>query len=252
MINLDAINSFMEPAMNVLSCVTDSVKSFLTNLDSDMKEIGSPGLIAIAAPLTIAAAMMFPELAIPEMIIAVGNICVLISDVAKLLIGDDGIEPDDLGMRASMAENAPEQFDNYGEYVEYLRTITPDTERLAAMTAEERLPYTLIGASIREKQISEAMSVETPAETYVCAQKAGMNAQEVSGYIEAASSKGIEELPNLGDYFGGEKLDGKAQGEVRECLVEGISKANPELSDSEVEEKLFDITDGFQTDSIEE
>lgn len=187
-----------------------------------------------------------------ELVYEIGNICVLISDVTNILIGDDGIEPDDLGMRASMAEKAPESFDNYGQYVEYLKTITPDAERLEAMTPEERLPYAMIGASIREKQLSETLGVDTPIETFAIAQKVDMNAQEVSGYLEAAANRGIDELPSLGDYFAEDKLDGKVQVEVRECLIDGISKANPDLSETAVEEKLFDYTDSFQTDSIEE
>ena len=252
MIILDAIGGFLEAAVSAISVVTDTVKSFLTKLDSDMKEIGSSALTALVAPLAIAAAVMFPELAIPEMIIAVEIICVLISDVTKILIGDDGIEPDDLGMRVSMAEKAPESFDNYGQYVEYLKTITPDSERLEAMSPEERLPYAMIGASIREKQLSESLGVDTPIDTFTVAQKVDMNAQEVSGYLEAAANRGIDELPSLGDYFAEDKLDGKAQVDARECLIDGISKANPDLSETAVEEKLFDYTDSFQTDSIEE
>lgn len=250
-------NEFIDSTSLILDDIKDTFKSFISDLSKVIEEIGSPELAMIATPIAIATAVLFPELevvelAIPELIVAVGKICELISDVAKIIIGDDGIENDDLGMRATDADKSPENFDNYTEYVEYLKTITPDYERLSTMTPEERLPYSIMGASIREHQISETIDVNVPVETYAVAEKIHMPAQEVSGYLHTAEDKGIDELPNLGDYFAKDKLDRQSQVEVRECLVEGISNTNPELTKDQVEEKLFDYTSSFQSDTIEE
>lgn len=249
---LDSIGGLLDVAGSVIGGLSEPIKDFLNDTDNELNEHFDSEIAGLGAAAAIASVLLFPELEIVELVVAIGNICELISEVASLILGDDEIDVDDLGMRAELSDKSAEEFGSYDEYVDYLNSIEPDHDRLMALTDQQRLPYSLAGASIREQQIADRLGVNTPIETYASAYKAGMSPEELSGTMKAAVDHGIESLPDLGDYFSEDKLTQAEQVEMRECITEGVSEAHPEMTESDVNEKLFDLKNTYQSDSIEE
>ena len=74
----------------------------------------------------------------------------VISAVANALTEKPKEEtPEEIGLKAEMADKKPEDFDSINDYIEYLRNdIKVDEERLKEMDEKERATYAAIGAGL--------------------------------------------------------------------------------------------------------
>ncbi|MCM1506023.1 MAG: hypothetical protein NC177_02655 [Ruminococcus flavefaciens] len=227
------------------------IKSFFQNLGNKFKEVAEdfgPEICGIGMAIAGAVAIAFPELAIVEIAEVIQTIEVvggLISAVVKSLCGMEGdIEPADIGMRAESALKGPDDFEDYEAYLNYLNNdVQQDPQKLELLTDEEKAAYSLAGNSIMHKVITDKTGMEISPEFYVDAQKVNMDGKEVYATIESANEHGMDDV-QLGAYLSG-GLDEDEQYEMREVITEGISLAHPEMSESEVDDKLFDMKLSF-------
>lgn len=88
----------------------------------------------------------------------------IMGDVLYVL-GISADPADELGVKAAQAEKTAAEFDSIEEYIAYLKNdIELDKERMANMSEEERIAYTITGMAIEAGAIGEKLGVEIPAE----------------------------------------------------------------------------------------
>jgi len=249
----DAVSSFVDGVCSFVSSVTESVKSFFEEVTPKVAEFVSkldPVINAVCIATTVAAMILFPELDIVGLVVIIGNICSLVTEIAEATTDKPtGLDTVDLAMRAEASEQKPEDFDNYNDYIEHLaKNIKADKEKMENLTDSEKMAYSLAGLAIREQQISQNLGVSVPAETYVDAYKAQMTAPELKNLIQFAANT-MSDMPRLGDYFKGEKLEQTEQTQMRSGLYEAIKESNPEMSEADIKEKIFDMKENYNNET---
>lgn len=243
-----AVSSFVSGVCSVVSSVTDSVRGFFNEVTPKITDFISklgPIINTIGVATTVAVMTFFPELDIIGIITVIGKISDAVTAIAEATSDKPaGLSAVDLGMRAEVSDEKPENFDSYNEYIEYLaKNIEADKEKMANLSDAEKMAYSLAGLTIREQQIDQNLGTEVPAETYVDAYKAQLSPNELRGMIEAYSEK--DKMPRLGDYLEGDKLEHNEQTTMRDGLYEAIKEANPELSETEIFEKIYDMKENY-------
>lgn len=247
----DTLSNFVDGVCSFVLNVTESVKNFFEEVTPKVAEFVSklgPVINVICIATTVAAMILFPELDIIGLVIAIGEICALVTEIAEATSDKPtGLDAVDLAMRAENCDEKPEDFDSYNDYIDHLaKNIKADKEKMENLSNSERMAYSLAGLAIREQQISQNLGADVPAETYVDAYKAQMSAVELKNMIETYAENETE-MPRLGDYLKGDKLEKEEQTQMRSGLYEAIKDANPEMTDSEIQEKIFDMKENYST-----
>ncbi|SEL36034.1 hypothetical protein SAMN02910353_02442 [Ruminococcus sp. YRD2003] len=254
----DGVSNFFSAVTSFVSSVTDSVRGFINDVSdviANVIEEFEPAINLICIATTVAIMILFPELDIPAIIGIVATISDMVSKIADMTMDEPvNIDPVDLAVRAELSDKKPEDFDSYNDYIKHLANdIKSDKLKLENLSGQEKMGYSLVGLAIREKQINQNSNMEIQPETYVDAYKANMTAEELAEMIGINSEK-LEEMPRLGDYFEGEKLDSEKQSQMRESLHDAISATSPEMSEDEIDERIYDLKENYLTpdEKIEE
>ena len=105
-------------------------------------------------------------LTIPEIIIGIEVISAIVSVVAEILgLKDEEETPEELGMKAEIAEKKPEDFESVDQYIEYLREeVSIDKKELEELSDEDRVKYLAIGTAITIKGIEEKYKMDMPVD----------------------------------------------------------------------------------------
>lgn len=175
----------------------------------------------------------------------------IISLIASLFAGKpEKEEPEEIGMKAELADVKPEDFDSIGEYIDYLRNnIKLDAEKLKNLTPEERAKYQITGLGLYIKDIEEKQGIYiTPEflETMPAFEKQGYKPEEIATLMKSLKGKGIEETTVCQEYLKGDLQAGsKEQRQVYGSIKELVEKHFEGLN-VDVDQKIDDLKDEYK------
>jgi hypothetical protein len=231
---------------NVCSTVGSMVSSAVSSVCS---AIG--GSLFTGGLAEIAAGIIAPVLPIPglgELLIAIMVIVKVVGAVAEALgIKKEDETPEELGMKAEIADKKPEDFDSIQEYIKYLREeVEIDKEQVEELSEEDKAKYAVIGSSLYIKDAEERFGIDIPSELWYTAGRLqdegkleeGKSTEFIKAGIESAS-KGDIDLKDMCDYIKGGRIESGADAfEVSDSIVEVLGQVYPELSRDEIYGKL--------------
>ncbi len=185
--------------------------------------------------------VLFPELDLIELI------CNVAGAVASAIAEALGIkepeqdDPEELGMKAKIAEKKPEDFDSTEEYIKYLHNeVKLDEEKKLNISAEEKAAYSAIGTSLYLDASAEKLGIEkgsiTPDFLLDCA-KVKMDSEQIIATIKSLKENGLNPQA-MSDYMHNNLETVKERKEVGAALSDAFKETQPELSNMEIADKL--------------
>ena len=170
-----------------------------------------------------------------------GPIVQIVQAVAQML---GVVKPEDdleeLGAKAMVAEQKPEDFDSYAEYIDYLRNdVELDKDKFENASEKEKLARKAVGASIAIKGIEEEKGFDIPIDTWVSLAKLNFEdkEKEVDAILDTFKGEGLEEFTK---YTKG-KLSPEKGLEVGDTLVEMYKELEPDASPEDIEKKVMNM-----------
>ena len=136
----DLIGEFFEGIGNALHSAVDAltgvVKEIGNAIEGLCQKIGGEGIMLIG--LT-AMSILIPGIGIPELL----TVIQIVAEVAKLLGVNKGEDsPEELGMKAEIADKKPEDFDSISEYIDYLNEqVSLEEGASENLSPEEKAKY---------------------------------------------------------------------------------------------------------------
>ena len=121
-------------------------------------------------------------------------------------------KPEELGMKAEIADKKPEDFDSINEYIEYLRQeIKVDAAELEKLSDEERMKYQAVGLGLYVKNIEEKQGMKLdPAFLKVVPEmiNLGYSAQDIGNLMQSMKKNGVNDMKMYPEFMKGELLPG--------------------------------------------
>lgn len=121
-------------------------------------------------------------------------------------------KPEELGMKAEMADKKPEDFDSINEYIEYLRQeMKVDAAKLENLSEEERMKYQVLGLGLYVKSIEEKQDMKLdPAFLKVVPEiiNLGYTAQDIGNLMQSMKKNGVNDMKMYPEFMKGELLPG--------------------------------------------
>lgn len=236
---------FISSVGSALSAVGGAICSGISSVCSAIGGALFSGASGIAA---LTATVFGPALALPgivEILIAVQAVCAIVGFIAEALgLKDKEETPEELGMKAEMAEKKPEDFDSISAYIEYLRNdIELDKKKVEQLSDEDRVKYAAIGSGLYIKGIEEKYGIEAPGEFWRDVADLQLKGEEVKAYIETFKANGMESMKDMSDYIRGIYPEsGTAPRLVSQSMTDALKKIYPELSEDEICSKLVSMS----------
>ena len=182
----DFIGGLFEGVGNVLHSAVDAltgvVKDIGNAIEGLCQKIGGEGIMLIGL---IATSILIPGIGIPELL----TVIQVVAEAAKLLGANKGEDsPEELGMKAEIADKKPEDFDSISEYIDYLNEqVSLEEGASENLSPEEKAKYGSMGAALNIKAIEEKYNVGMSQEFLSDVSKMKMTSEEVSQYIKEFS-----------------------------------------------------------------
>lgn len=227
---------------SALSSIGSAISSGISSICSAIGGAFFSGVGGIAA---LATSLIIPGVGLPELIVVVGFIARVVSEIAEALgLKEKDETPEELGMKAEEADKKPEDFDSIEAYIEYLRNdVEIDKEKLKELSEEDKLKYAAIGTAINIKGIEEKYGVEMPGDFWKTASDLKMSAQETRQYIESCKQNGITNMKDMSDYLRGSAPEsGTKPNVVSDSIMDALKKNNPGLPENELAEKFNSLS----------
>lgn len=235
----DFIGGLFEGVGNVLHSAVDAltgvVKDIGNAIEGLCQKIGGEGIMLIGL---IATSILIPGIGIPELL----TVIQVIAEAAKLLGANKGEDsPEELGMKAEIADKKPEDFDSISEYIDYLNEqVSLEEGASENLSPEEKAKYGSMGAALNIKAIEEKYNVGMSQEFLSDVSKMKMTSEEVSQYIKEFSENGIDNMQDMSDYLK-DKNTSADRNKVADSMIKAMSELYPECSSEELEQKLVDM-----------
>lgn len=184
---------------------------------------------------------------VPHIVIAklIGVVIGIISAVSEALTEKPHEEtPEEIGLKAEVAEKKPEDFDSINEYINYLREeIKIDEERLREMKAEDKVAYAAVGAGLYVKQVEEKYGMELPPEFWrstASLKEDGQIPEEMpENLIVFMKEHGIKSGAVFSDYLSNKLKAGSVEQDAMfDALKDVYRKEYPEATDGELNAKV--------------
>lgn len=210
-----AIGSFVSGAVSAISSAVGAIGSAVANVATGIAKLGM-------------------ELA--------GKVGAIIKEIAVSLgIIKPEEDPEELGEAAMLSDKKPEDFDSMSDYIDHLRSIPVDKEKLAKMDKKELLARSAIGTSISLKAIEEKLDTSISPTFLATVAKQDMKANEVLETIKTYKQVGIK-TEDYSRYYKGE-LNVSDTEKHADALVETYQKLEPDASREQIEDKIMDRGD---------
>ena len=176
-----------------------------------------------------------------------GPISNIVASLAQILgVFQAKDHPEDLGRRATVSTQKPEDFESTEQYIEHLRNdIKLDVEAMKKETDIDRTAYTAIGAGIAIKGLSESKGFDIPVEALVTFAKLGMETKEKE--INALLDSFQGDISKVSEYAEG-KLGAQEEVAVGDRLADHFKEEYPTMSEADIEKKVMalEISGGKQ------
>lgn len=228
--------------MGFLSTVGNFVSSAISAVGSICSSIGGAIMGTIGTVAKNIISIGLGELG------PIGAIIQIITAVVSLVIGKPAEEkPEELGMKAQIADKKPEDFDSIEKYIEYLRhDIEVDKERMASLSEWDRAIYGAIGSGLYVKQMEEKYQMDLPVTFWKTAadlkNEGRLSDAGIAGTIQKMKEKNFSSAESVSDYVNGSpSLSLEQQIKVFDSLKESLRKEFPNASDSELNVRVSNI-----------
>ena len=193
---------------------------------------------------TIAASLGIPVVAVVLAVVAV--VCVLAVALGLKEEGKD--DPDELAMKAEVADKKPEDFDSTEEYIKYLQEEVELTDeekkKLEEMSPEERAAYQIIGCAIYMQGISEKLGLNKDKPLDVAfmhdAESLKLSPKEIVACAKAVDAIGLG-TKDISDFLHENSTDTKTAIKINDAMVAAIGSEHPEMSSEDVGKKLDEM-----------
>lgn len=199
--------------MGFLSSVCSAVGSALSSVCSAVGSLCSKiGGVVMGGVSSLVSAIA-PALSLePHFLIFVAVVSVL----AELFTDKPKEEkPEEIGMKAELADKKPENFDSINDYIEYLRNeVKLDPAKLEKLTPEERQKYQLVGLGLYIKDIEEQQGVKLDPEFLKSIPK--LKAQEyeaadIANLMQSMKKNGVTDMKQYVDFMKGDLQPGSPE-----------------------------------------
>lgn len=230
---VSAISNFAHSVGNAIGSVCSAIGGALSSAATAISEF--------VDKIGVVGHVMFPKL---DLVALVCNVVgAIVSAIAEAL----GIKqpeedaPDELGMKAEIAEKKPEDFDSTEEYINYLHNeVKLDEEKKLSVSPEEKAAYSAIGTSLYLDATAEKLGIEkgsiTPDFLLDCA-KVKMDSDEIIATIKSLKENGLNPQ-SMSDYMHNNLDTVKERKEVSAALSDAFRETKPEISNMETADRL--------------
>lgn len=225
---LSAVGSFVSSACSAIGSVCSAIGGALFT--------GAGGIAALATGIVGSVV----GLGLPEILLAIQAVGAIVSAIAEVLgLKDEEETPEELGMKAEMADKKPEDFESTEKYIEYLRNdVQIDKEKLDNLKEEDKIKYGAIGSSIYIKGIEEKYGMNMPAEFWTTVADLKMDGKQVKAYIDSFKEHNINDMSDMSSYIKRDLEDGKDRGNISNAMIDALKKINPDATEDELYGKL--------------
>lgn len=243
---LSGVGSFLGEGLSLLC---DGLSGIAKTIGEGIKElcnaVGSEGLALIGC---IAMAILIPGFGLPEILVLIQ--CV--GEIAKILgIGGED-SPEELGMKAEVAEKKPEDFDSIEEYINYLnKEVELEKDAVENLSDIDKAKYGAMGAALNIKAIEEKYDVSLSPDFLRDITIMKLTGEEVAECIKEFKDNGITKMQDMTDYLRDERIDAD-KSKVSESIISVMRDLYPEMSAEQLEAKLVDMKNDLADYSTEE
>lgn len=199
---MDLFSSACSAVGSALSSVCSAVGSLCSKIGGVVMGGVSSLVSAIAPALSLE----------PHFLIFVAVVSVL----AELFTDKPKEEkPEEIGMKAELADKKPENFDSINDYIEYLRNeVKLDPAKMEKLTPEERQKYQLVGLGLYIKDIEEQQGVKLDPEFLKSIPK--LKAQEyeaadIANLMQSMKKNGVTDMKQYVDFMKGDLQPGSPE-----------------------------------------
>lgn len=232
-----------------LSLICDGLNGITRTIGDAIKTmcetLGSEGLGLIGC---IAIALLIPGFGLPEILALIQ----VIGQLAKALDVGGEDSPEELGMKAEIADRKPEDFDSIEEYIKYLNEdVELDTDAVEQLSEIDKAKYGAMGAALTIKAIEEKYNINLSPDFLRDITIMKLTGDEVAAYIEEFKENGIDKMQDMTDYLREKPINASKQ-DVSESMLSVMKELYPELSNEQLEEKIIEMKDELMEVSIQE
>ena len=215
-----AIGSFVGGVCSAISSAVSSLGSSLSTFATKIVELAGP------------------------LLETVGKIA---SMVAKFLgVTEELEDPIELGLRAEMSDKKPEDFDNYKDYINYIKNeVKIDEEKLKNASDIDKAKYTAIGSGVLIKGIEDKKDMDIGADAFVALAKIGTETLDKLG-----GARGVDaildtfkdgKLGEFAKYVSGDLNSVKDKIIVSDRLTETFKSLNPDMDIKDIQKEVMDM-----------
>lgn len=215
-----AIGSFVGSVCSAISSAVSSLGSSLSTFATKIVELAGP------------------------LLETVGKIA---SMVAKFLgVTEELEDPIALGLRAEMSDKKPEDFDNYKDYINYIKNeVKIDEEKLKNASDINKAKYTAIGSGVLIKGIEDKKDMDIGADAFVALAKIGTETLDKLG-----GARGVDaildtfkdgKLGEFAKYVSGDLNSVKDKIMVSDRLTETFKSLNPDMDIKDIQKEVMDM-----------
>lgn len=156
-------------------------------------------------------------------------------------------KPEEIGMKAELADKKPENFDSINDYIEYLRNeVKLDPAKLEKLTPEERQKYQLVGLGLYIKDIEEQQGVKLDPEFLKSIPK--LKAQEyeaadIANLMQSMKNNGVTDAKQYVDFLKGDLQPGTPERHQVYASVKDMVEQHFKGEDVNMREKINKLAD---------
>lgn len=216
--------------MGFWSSVGSFVSSVCSSISSAVSSVGS-AVVKVATSI----ASLGAELAgkVGESIKSVGILLGILNPSENL---------EELGEKAMMSEEKPENFDSINEYIDHLRhNVIIDKEKFNQLDEKDLLARSSIAAAITLKGINEKLETVVTPEFMAEVAKQELEADQIVETIKSYKDKDLK----TEDYelYLNDALSIDESERHSDALVSAYQKLEPELTIEQIEDKVMNLKD---------
>lgn len=241
------VSNAIDTFCNGVSLVVDSLSGVARTIGDGIKaicdKIGTEGMLLIGS---VALALIIPGFGLPEIL----TIIQIVGQVAKMLNVGGKDSPEEVGMKAEIAEKKPDDFESTEEYLKYLNEeVHLEPGAVDKLTPEDRAKYGLIGSALDIKAIQEKYHIELSPDFLRDVTIMKMSGEEVGTYVKDFAEKGITKMQDMTDYLRGNAIDIE-KGKVSSSMLDTMRSLYPEMSEEQLESKLAEMENELRNSNI--
>ena len=174
----------------------------------------------------------------------VGKIASVVAKFLEVTKGEES--PMELGLRAEMSDKKPEDFNNYKDYINYIKNeVKIDEEKLKNASDIDKAKYTAIGSGVLIKGIEDKKDMDIGADAFVALAKIG-----VENLDKLGGARGVDaildtfkdgKLGEFAKYVSGDLNSVKDKIMVSDRLTETFKSLNPDLDIKDIQKEVMDM-----------